>query len=149
ELTQRSHCAWIRCSCWRTGRVISKPAPRGAAAASAAAAGGWSGAGAGAPRAESDTASARIAANERSAGAAPLAALLDITDPQAVEEVLQEGRFLRRQVARGLLAQDVQQVDVEAGHLEVLGRLAIRQLHVAQVERDRLGQERGKIVEAG
>jgi hypothetical protein len=65
-----------------------------------------------------------------------------------VEEVLQHRRLLRREVAGRLLAQHVEQVDMQAGHLEVLVGGSVRKLRVAEVDRHRLGEQRHQVVEA-
>ena len=53
--------------------------------------------------------------------------------------VLQECALLSRQISRRLLPQDVQQVDMQAGHLEIGRHLPVGEPGVAEIDRHRLG----------
>src|SRR4029078_8200523 len=146
-----------RCSrLWLTLRESSKPAAGGPAAcdaAGASAATAISSAGASARARRALAHGLAIARAPGGPGAvAPrhlgsLAALLHIAQGQAVEHALEHRRLLRADVARRLLAQHVEQVDVRARHLEVLGALAVGQRDVAQVEAHRLGDDGDEVVE--
>src|SRR6185369_2953315 len=136
-----THCNHCSSTCFRprrTGAVSSTPVtcgdetpPAGGAAASAGVAG--------------------IAAAARKAAVTArrraLAGLLDIADPHPVQQILQERVLLGGEIAGRLLPQDVEQVDVQAGHLQVLRRLPVRQLDVAEIDGDRLGEHRHEVVE--
>jgi hypothetical protein len=73
------------------------------------------------------------------------AALLDIAHPQPVEQIFEDSLLLGREISGRALAQHVEQVDVQAGRVQVFHRLPVGQGRVSEVEGDRFGENADEI----